>query len=230
MCHSSTRPGTSLHVTQVYQAFPRVSIASDKRWGEKAWARGYLLSSYCISVRWLISGLSFCTYTREQRVCHTPFMVLCSSVYYRGANSVPYSSTLSPPIYKKKKNVTRCVADQQKAWKQGRDDSIKQFSTQSHATYVLCYHIKDMKSICLKISSISQMLSKGVSPVWPFEFIETHRGGKIIKIMKKEQASSEINLQQLEMGGWALPRKKRCMEKDKWICTLVGRFKDVEYL
>jgi len=36
MCHSSTRPGTSYHVTQFYQAFPRVSTASDKRWGEKA--------------------------------------------------------------------------------------------------------------------------------------------------------------------------------------------------
>ena len=41
MCHSSTRPGTSYHVTQFYQAFPRVSTASDKRWGEKAWVRGY---------------------------------------------------------------------------------------------------------------------------------------------------------------------------------------------
>jgi len=38
MCHSSTRPGTSYHVTQ---AFPRVSTASNKRWGEKAWVRGY---------------------------------------------------------------------------------------------------------------------------------------------------------------------------------------------
>jgi len=36
MCHSSTRPGTSYHVTQFYQAFPRISTASDKRWGEKA--------------------------------------------------------------------------------------------------------------------------------------------------------------------------------------------------
>ena len=41
MCHSSTRPGTSYHVTQFYQAFPHVSSASDKRWGEKAWVRGY---------------------------------------------------------------------------------------------------------------------------------------------------------------------------------------------
>ena len=40
MCHSSTHPGTSYHVTQFYQAFPRVSTASDKRWGEKAWVRG----------------------------------------------------------------------------------------------------------------------------------------------------------------------------------------------
>jgi len=41
MCHSSTRPGTSYHVTQFYQAFPRVSTASNKRWGKKAWVRGY---------------------------------------------------------------------------------------------------------------------------------------------------------------------------------------------
>jgi len=34
--YSCTRPGTSYHVTQFYQAFPRVSIASDERWGEKA--------------------------------------------------------------------------------------------------------------------------------------------------------------------------------------------------
>jgi len=41
MCHPSTRPGTSLHVTQFYQAFPRVSTASGKHWGEKAWVPGY---------------------------------------------------------------------------------------------------------------------------------------------------------------------------------------------
>jgi len=29
MCHSSTRPGTSYHVTQFYQAFPCVSTASE---------------------------------------------------------------------------------------------------------------------------------------------------------------------------------------------------------
>jgi len=28
------------------------------------------------------------------------------------------------------------IADQQKAWKQGREDSIKQFSTQLHPTYL----------------------------------------------------------------------------------------------
>ena len=32
--------GTSYHMTQFYQAFPHVSAASDKHWGEKAWARG----------------------------------------------------------------------------------------------------------------------------------------------------------------------------------------------
>jgi len=41
MCHSSTRPGMSLHMTQFYQAFPHVSTANDKCWGEKAWVRGY---------------------------------------------------------------------------------------------------------------------------------------------------------------------------------------------
>ena len=42
ICHSwsSTRPGTSLHVTQFYQAFPHVSTASDKCWGEKARVQG----------------------------------------------------------------------------------------------------------------------------------------------------------------------------------------------
>jgi len=40
MCHSSICPGTSYHVTQFYQAFPHISTASDKRWGEKAWVWG----------------------------------------------------------------------------------------------------------------------------------------------------------------------------------------------
>jgi len=35
-------PGMSYHVTQFYQAFPRISTASDKHLGEKAWVRGYL--------------------------------------------------------------------------------------------------------------------------------------------------------------------------------------------
>jgi len=33
-------PGMSLHVIQFCQAFPHVSTASDKCWGEKAWVRG----------------------------------------------------------------------------------------------------------------------------------------------------------------------------------------------
>jgi len=37
-CHSSTRPDTSYHVTQFYQ---------DKRWGEKAWVRGYTGLASC---------------------------------------------------------------------------------------------------------------------------------------------------------------------------------------
>ena len=38
LLHTS-RPGTSYHVTQFYQAFPCVSTASDKHWGEKAWVQ-----------------------------------------------------------------------------------------------------------------------------------------------------------------------------------------------
>jgi len=41
LCHSSTHPGTSLHLTQSYQAF----TASDKCWGEKPWVRGYTIDS-----------------------------------------------------------------------------------------------------------------------------------------------------------------------------------------
>jgi len=31
---------------QFYQAFPYISTASDKCWGEKAWVHGYLWLSY----------------------------------------------------------------------------------------------------------------------------------------------------------------------------------------
>jgi len=34
------------------------------------------------------------------------------------------------------------IADKQKAWKQGRDDSVKLFSTQLHPTYLST--VKDM--------------------------------------------------------------------------------------
>ena len=42
MCHFSTHPSGSLHVTQFYQAFPCIRTASDKHWGEKAWVRNYV--------------------------------------------------------------------------------------------------------------------------------------------------------------------------------------------
>ena len=58
MCHSSTRPGTSYHVTQFYQVFPHVSTASDKRWDEKAWVRGYTNTIYMYS-RVLVSSLNY---------------------------------------------------------------------------------------------------------------------------------------------------------------------------
>jgi len=50
MCHSSTHPGISLHMTQFYQAFPRVSTASNKQWGEKAWERGYFGVRVCLCI------------------------------------------------------------------------------------------------------------------------------------------------------------------------------------
>jgi len=40
--HSSICPGTLYHMTQFYQAFPHVSTACNKCWGEKAWVQGYL--------------------------------------------------------------------------------------------------------------------------------------------------------------------------------------------
>jgi len=44
MCHSSTHPPNVqvCHCTwSVLPGLPHVSTASDKRWGEKAWVRGY---------------------------------------------------------------------------------------------------------------------------------------------------------------------------------------------
>ena len=38
-------------MTQFYQAFPRVSTASDKRWGEKAWVQGYCKTTYMTTSR-----------------------------------------------------------------------------------------------------------------------------------------------------------------------------------
>jgi len=58
-CHSSTRSGTSLHVTQFYQTLPHVSAASDKHWGEKAWVQGYVCTTHTGNI------LTF----REKNVC-----------------------------------------------------------------------------------------------------------------------------------------------------------------
>jgi len=40
MGHSSTCPGTSLHMTQFHQAFSHISTTSDEHWDDKAWVRG----------------------------------------------------------------------------------------------------------------------------------------------------------------------------------------------
>jgi len=98
-----------------------------------------------------------------------------------------------------------------------------------------------MKSICHKINSISQMLPKAVPSVSHKRMPNTyhnrdHKATTVLKIgtqgwirwwrrltkplliievlIKKEQASSETKLQQLEMGSRAPPHKKRWMEKD----------------
>jgi len=50
------------------------------------------------------------------------------------------------------------------------------------------------------------------------QFTETHRQGKIMEVMKKEQASSEIKLQQLEMGGLS-----RCYRVSGWkLCSYIS--------
>ena len=46
-------------MTKFYQAFPRVSTASDKRWGKKAWVRGYSITSCIITHH----HTPTCTYT-----------------------------------------------------------------------------------------------------------------------------------------------------------------------
>jgi len=55
-CHSSTRSGTSLHVTQFYQTLPHVSAASDKHWGEKAWVQTRLCLYYTHRKHTYVSG------------------------------------------------------------------------------------------------------------------------------------------------------------------------------
>jgi len=58
MCHSSHVQVRHTHVTQFYQVFPRISTASDKRWDEKAWVRGYTNTIYMYS-RMLVSSLNY---------------------------------------------------------------------------------------------------------------------------------------------------------------------------
>ena len=52
---------------------------------------------------------------------------------------------------------------------------------------------------------------------------------EVFEVMRKEQASSEMKLEQLELGGRAPPRKERCIEKDNRISALFQRFKDGQY-
>ena len=51
----------------------------------------------------------------------------------------------------------------------------------------------------------------------------------VFEAMRKEQASSEMKLEQLELGSRAPPRKKRCIERGNWISALFERLKDGQY-
>ena len=51
MCYSFIRPGTSYHVTQFYQAFPRVSTASDNAGVRRPGGKGTVQVQMCLG--WL---------------------------------------------------------------------------------------------------------------------------------------------------------------------------------
>jgi len=74
MCHTSTRPGTSLHVTQ---AFLRVTTASDKCWVEKAWVQGYatsvLVLAALFSKQSAIVDAAIGDYTMDGQLSMRPF-------------------------------------------------------------------------------------------------------------------------------------------------------------
>ena len=80
MCHTSTHPGTSLHMTQ---AFPHVSTASDKRWGEKAWVQGYatsvLVLAALLSKQSAQSGCSCWWLHTGWTTIHEAIFLLCKS-------------------------------------------------------------------------------------------------------------------------------------------------------
>jgi len=84
MCHSSTRPGTSLHVTKFYQIFPRISTASDKCSGEKAWVRGYTQST--------IVWFTLCRVLCLPYLCHI-FLYSCLTYHI---SVISFSTAASP--------------------------------------------------------------------------------------------------------------------------------------
>jgi len=105
----------------VYQAFPRVSTASDKRWGEKAWVRGYHSTAlriqltakclYILYITWLPIVLTFMTCGHhsvhpQRRVpgCSPP---LISFDVVLGNALI--GSSPSSPVKFEKKNTTSCV-------------------------------------------------------------------------------------------------------------------------
>jgi len=64
----------SYHVTQFYQAFPRVSTASDKRWGEKAWVQSYTMCTTCVShLLELLQDHTHCSTLYKLHLLHTLF-------------------------------------------------------------------------------------------------------------------------------------------------------------
>ena len=71
-------------MTQFFQAFPRVSTASDKRWGEKAWVQGYRIATIYM-VLW--GDISY------TRIC--PPAILCNSDCTYSANQMEYRTAES---------------------------------------------------------------------------------------------------------------------------------------
>ena len=102
MCHSSTHLGMSLHMTQFYQAFPCVSTASDKHWGERTWVQGCCLGTNFYQPRIMRHGSPF--------NCQCLHNSSCSIKYYNQLLSlVPLTSAVSPRLHPLQLLLPDCI-------------------------------------------------------------------------------------------------------------------------